>query len=349
MRIAQLVNNFRKTLVTTNNSIYSHAALLTNGLRARNNDVTLYASGDSVTEGRLAAVTETNTAEMQVEDRVKKNLTHLLISKAYHEAENFDIIHSHFTITSSFYSDLVKTPTLQSIHLPITPDQELLLRKFKHHNYVSFTLAQRRAMPELNWVANIYHGLDLGEFQFNPHPQEYFLYLGRIAEDKGLHLAIEAAKAANVPLLIAGRSYQKDGYWHNSIEKHIDGKQIRYVGETGYDAKKDLLKNAKGLLFPSQVEETFGLSMIEAMASGTPVIAWDKGSVPEVVKDRTTGYIVSSVAGMVKAIQNVDKLNREESRKRVEKFFSADKMVTGYERVYLRLIEQAAKQKKHQA
>jgi glycosyltransferase involved in cell wall biosynthesis len=347
MRIAQLVNNFRKTTPTTNNSIYSHTSLLANGLNDRDNIVTLFASGDSETKGGLVSVTDTNTAEMNVDERVRKNLTHLLISKCYGQAESFDVIHSHFTILSSYYSSLVKIPTLQSIHLPITEDDKHLLRKFKDNNYVSFTLAQRKQMPELNWVANIYHGLDLREFQFNPHPEDYFLYLGRIAEDKGLHLAIEAAKSAGVPLLIAGRSYQKDGYWHNSIEKYIDGKQIRYVGEAGFEAKKELLKNAKGLLFPSQVEETFGLSMIEAMASGTPVIAWNKGSVPEVVKDRVTGYIVNDMSGMVKAIKAIDKLKREESRKRVQLFFSADKMVTGYERVYLRLIEEYRTNKKN--
>jgi glycosyltransferase involved in cell wall biosynthesis len=347
MRIAQLVNNFRKTTATTNNSLYSHTALLTNGLTDRNNDVTLFASGDSETRGRLVSVTDGSTADMVVEESIRKNLAHLLISKAFSEASNFDIIHSHFTVTSSFYSALVNTPTLQSIHLPMTEERKMMLRKFKNNNYVSFTLAQRRQMPELNWVANIYHGLDLQEFQFNPVPQDYFLYLGRIAEEKGLHLAIEAAKAAGVPLWIAGRSYQKDGYWHNSIEKHIDGVQIRYVGEADFESKKELLKNAKALLFPSQVEETFGLSMIEAMACGTPVIAYNRGSVPEVVKDRVTGYIVNDVAGMVKAIQNIDKLKREESRKRVETYFSADKMVTGYERVYLRLIEEhRAKQKR---
>ncbi len=347
MRIAQLVNNFRKTTSTTNNSLYSHTALLTNGLVERNNDVTLFASGDSQTKGKLVSVTEANTADMPIDEGFRKNLAHLLVSKAYSEANNFDVIHSHFTVTSSFYSKLVNTPTLQSIHLPITGEYRQMLEKFKDNNYVSFTLAQRKQMPDLNWVANIYHGLDLQEFQFNPTPEDYFLYLGRIAEDKGLHLAIEAAQAAGVPLRIAGRSYQKDGYWHNSIEKHIDGEKIRYVGEANFETKKELLRNAKALLFPTQAEETFGLSMIEAMACGTPVIAYNRGSVPEVVKDRSTGFIVNDVEGMVKAIQNIDKLKREESRKRVEMYFSADKMVTGYERVYLRLIEEhRAKQKK---
>jgi glycosyltransferase involved in cell wall biosynthesis len=340
MRIAQLANNFRKAYPKSNNAIYSHAALLTNALVERGNDVDMYASGDSETKAKLISVTEIATADMDITEETRKNLAHLEISKCYKNAANYDIIHSHFSLLSSFYANLVQTPTVQSLHIPIKDEIRPLLSEFRNNYYVSFSLAQRQQMPELNWAANIYHGLDLGEFKFNPEPGEYLLYLGRITSDKGVHLAIEAAQAVNMPLVIAGRSYQTDGYWHNHIEKKIDGKMIQYVGEADYQQKRELLQKAKALLFPTQVPETFGLSMIEALASGTPVIGWDNGSVREVIQDRHTGYVVNSVEGLVKGIQNIDKISRQECRDRAEKFFSLEKMVTGYEKVYLRIIEE---------
>lgn len=347
MRIAQLANIYRKVSPASNNAIYSHAGLLTNGLIANNNEVTLFAAGGSETKAKLLSVTPGPTADMGLDEEIQNHLTHMLVSECFKYAGNFDIIHSHFTLLSAFYSQLVATPTVQSLHIPIKDKIKPLLLNYKNNNYISFSLAQRKQMPELNWVANIYHGLDLNEFPFNPHPHDYFLYLGRIAPEKGTHLAVEAAQAAGVPLMIAGRSYQKDGYWHNQIEKTIDGKNIRYVGEANFAQKKELLANAKALIFPTQVDETFGLSMIEAMASGTPVIGWANGSVPEVIQDRLTGYEVHDVASAVKAIQNIDKISREACRDRAQRLFSVQTMVANYERVYLKVIEaHRAKNKK---
>lgn len=339
MRIAQLANIYRKVSPDSNNAIYSHAGLLTNGLVGNNNDVTLYASGDSVTQAKLVSVTDKPTADLDLDEEMQMHLTHMLISRCFSRASDYDIIHSHFTLLSSFYSKIVKTPTVQSLHIPIKDKIKPLLMQYKDNNYISFSLAQRKQMPELNWVANIYHGLDLQEFPFNPYPQDYLLYLGRIAPEKGTHLAIEAALAAGIPLVIAGRSYQKDGYWHNEIEKRIDSKNIRYVGEADFQQKKELLANAKALIFPTQADETFGLSMIEAMACGTPVIGWANGAVPEVIQDRLTGYEVKDVAGAVKSIQALDKISREACRDRVKKYFSVETMVNNYERVYLKIIE----------
>jgi len=346
MRIAQLANIYRQVNPSSNNAIYSHAGLLTDGLVGNNNNVTLFGAGNSLTKAKLVSVTDLPTADLDMDEEIQTHLMHLLISRCYEKAMDFDIIHSHFTLMSSFYSRLSTTPTVQSLHIPIKDKIKPLLTKFKDNNYISFSLAQRKQMPELNWVANIYHGLDLKEFPFNPHPQDYLLYLSRIAPEKGTHLAIEAALAAGVPLVIAGRSYQKDGYWHNEIEKRIDGKNVRYVGEADFNQKKELLANARALLFPTQVDETFGLSMIEAMACGTPVIGWSNGSVPEVIQDRLTGFEVSDVAGAVKAIKALDKITREASRDRVRRLFSVETMVANYERVYLKVIEAHRAKKK---
>lgn len=349
MRIAQLVSNLHPVFPEANNAIYSHTAWLANGLVDLRHDVTLFASGDSNIKGKLTATSAQALAKSKISDDLIKYYLSLQISKCYAQANNFDIIHSHFTLLTSFYSCLVKTPTVQSIHSPIREELKPLLLNFKNNKYISFSLAQRKTMPELNWTANIYHGVDTDRFSFNPAPQDYFLFLGRITEEKGVHLAIEAAKAANMPLIIAGRSYPAEGYWHNQIEKHIDGKMIRYVGEADLEKKIEWLRNAKGLLFPTQYAETFGLVMIEAMACGTPVIGWDNGSVNEIIQDKKTGYVVKSLDEMVEAIKNIDKISREETRKRAENFFSVKKMVRGYARIYERIIEEDRFKKKKEA
>ncbi|MBX4187855.1 MAG: glycosyltransferase family 4 protein [Candidatus Doudnabacteria bacterium] len=344
MRIAQLTSNFHKVSQQSTQAMYSHLGYLSNGLVDRGNDVTLFGSGDSESKARLFSVAP--EAIYSLPEDVRKTYLHLLISKCYESASQFDIIHSHFTLLSSFYSGLVNTPTIISVHSPVDEKNKPFMTYKKDNNYVSFSLAQRRQMPDLNWVANIYHGVDTKVFQYNDTPQDYFLYLGRITEEKGVHFAIEAARAAGVPLMIAGRSYPQEGYWHEKMEKNIDGKMIRYVGEANFETKIEYLKNAKGLLFPTQYDEVFGLVMIEAMACGTPVIAWNKGSVPEVIQDGHTGYIVKDVEGMIKAISNIDKISREECRKRAELFFSVEKMVAGYEIVYMRVIEEHKKKMK---
>ncbi|MDQ7814264.1 MAG: glycosyltransferase family 4 protein [Patescibacteria group bacterium] len=345
MRIAQLVSSLYPVGSRSNQAIYSHVNALTDAFVKQGHETHLYAAGDSQTLGKLHSVTDSANDVRQLPADIQRYHIHSLISECYEKANSFDIIHSHFSLLSSFYARLTETPTVISIHSPIREEIKPFLLRYRNLNYVSFSHAQRLHMPELNWTANIYHGVDTELFGFNKFPQDYFLYLGRVTEDKGVHFAIEAAKAAGVNLVIAGRSYPTEGYWHKSIEPEINGKTIRYIGEADFEHKIDWLKNAKGLLFPTQFDETFGLVMIEAMSCGTPVIAWNKGSVPEVVQDKETGYIVDSVAGMVKAIKAIDKISRNATRQRAETFFSQQKMTTGYLKVYERIIAKSSKAK----
>ncbi len=349
MRIAQLVYNLHRVFSASNNAIYGHVGYLCDRLADSGHEVTLFASGNSETRAKLESVYRTSfNLANKLSERERRHYNHLLISKCYNQARNFDLIHTHFTLLSSYYSGLVDIPTLISIHSPIIKEIKPFLKAFRNNYYVSFSLAQRKQMPDLNWFANIYHGVDTKKFSFNPKPKDYFLYLGRITEEKGVHLAIAAAKAAEVPLIIAGGSYSSESYWHEEIEKNIDGTNIMYVGEANLEQKIKYLRNAKAVLFPTQYNEVFGLVMIEAMACGTPVIAWRNGSVPEVIKHRKNGYIVKSVDDMVKAIKMIDKISRQETRKRAEDFFSIEKMVAGYEKVYARIIEDNYKNKNHQ-
>lgn len=343
MRIAQLVSNLHPTAAESTKGIYTHVGFLADYFVELGHETHLFASGNSKTKAILHSITEGSLDQMGIPEDIQKHYMLGIASACYKEAANFDIIHSHFSLLSAFFSNLVTTPTLTSMHTPIRDGIRPLLKRYKDLSYISFSYAQRKQMPELNWCANVYHGVDTELFKFNPTPGEYFLYLGRVTEDKGAHLAIEAAKAAKVPLLIAGRSAVNEGYWQSKVEPEIDGKMVRYVGEANQAQKIALLQGAKGLLFPTQVDETFGLVMIEAMACGTPIIAWNNGSVPEVVSDKRTGYIVDNVEGMVKAIQSIQRISREATRHRAEVYFSQQKMSQGYLRVYERVIEESKK------
>ncbi len=339
MKIAQLFSNYYKVTPNSNHAIYSHIAWLTNGLVKLGHDVTLYGSKESEVNCPVEHVLPAPANEMNLNDIIRRYYTHLSVSNCYKKADSYDLIHSHFNLVPAFYSSFVKIPTVTSIHYPVSSELYQLMQKCQGGNYISFSLAHKKSMPKLNWIANIYHGIDTKLFSFNPKPKPYLLYLGRITEQKGVHLAIEAAKAAGMQLVIAGYSYGNEGYWHEKIEKYIDGKTVRYVGEANFEQKIDYIRNATALLFPTQVNEHFGYSMIEAMSCGTPVIGWKNGSIPEVIQHRETGYCVASVKEMVKAIQSIDKISRKATRERAVKLFSVEKMVSGYNKVYERIIE----------
>ncbi len=313
----------------------------------RNHEVTLFASGDSDTQANLVSVyPRALGSDMTLSERIRNHYISLLISNCYAQSKKYDIIHSHFTLLSSFFSNLTTTPTLVSVHSPIDVGIQPLLEKMNHNYYVSFSLAQRKQMPNLNWVANIPHGIDPNTFTFNATPQDYFLYLGRVSEDKGVHLAIAAAQKAGVKLIIAGSTapmavgatLQPSNYWDGEVKPHIDGTQIVYVGEQDFANKITLLQNAQAVLFPSQCDEVFGYVMIEAMSCGTPVIGWNRGAIPEVIDHGKTGFVVDSVEAMVVAIEKVKTIDRTVVRQHVLDNFSLSKMVASYEELYAKII-----------
>ncbi len=340
MRIAQLVSNYQTIPPKSSSAIYHQVYLLTEELVRRGHEVTLFAASDSRTSARLVSVCKATSKDPTLNEFDKYRAMNLLASKCYSMADQFDIIHSHFNLIHTFYSGMVKTPTAVTIHTPIL-DKKLLkiLKSSKNENYISLSRSQQKLYPGLNWVANVYHGLNIKKFKYQPKSNGYLLSLGRITRDKGVHTAIKAAKLTGHKIIIAGKSYGHEDYWHKEIEPHIDGVNVKYVGELDHREKIKYFRNAKAFLFPTETQEAFGLTMIEAMGCGTPVIAFKKGSVPEIVKHGRTGYIVSNLEGMVRAIKKIDKIDRQACRERVEKYFTIDKMVTGYERVYQRIID----------
>lgn len=345
MKIAQLTASYTPVEKKQNKAIYSHVAWLTEGLCDLGHEVHLFANKNSKTDAHLHSLDFSIDNENASIEQIRYKQW-ALISDCYKMAQEgkIDIIHSHFNIMSSFFADLASdVPTLISIHSPIEEWMKPILSKYKNLNYISFSWAQRKQMPELNWVANIYHGVDTELFTYNDTPGSAALFLGRITAEKGPHDAIAACKEAGIPLRIAGASYETEAYWQKEIQPHIDGRDIQYIGEADFDRKIALLQNAKVLVFPTHYHEAFGYVMIEAMACGTPVIAFNNGSVPEIVKDGKTGFIVNSVEEMAAALKKIDTISRDDVRKRAEFFFSDKQMVSGYEAVYQRIIEKNKK------
>ncbi len=341
MRIAQIASSVHPVSANQNKAIYAHTGQLVDGFENMGHEVTLFGNRDSQTLGEL------RTSEFAASEETKAALSRYeqwgLISDCYISAqkEKFDVIHSHVTVMTGFFSRLEKKiPTLISIHSPIEEWMEPILLKHKDEKYISFSLAQRKLLPQLNWYANIYHGVDVDLFAFNDKPQDYVLFIGRITKDKGADIAIRAAQAAGENIRIAGRSYGTEPYWHNSIEPSINGSSVSYVGEVSLEQKISLIQNAKAIIFPTLLQETFGYVLIEAMSCGTPVIAFPNGSVPEIVKDGKTGFLVNNEQEMAAAIQKIDTIDRRNVRKRAEQFFSLKKMIRHYESVYQRVIHE---------
>ena len=319
---------------------------ITNELLKRGHEVTLFASGNSKTKAELKSVFPKSLFEMKV-DWYHRSQNLINAANAYSAASDFDVIHNHAGDNGLLFSEISKTPVLTTLHnvLPGSKqknsDEYITMKYFSRKtNFVSISFDQRTHTDiKFNYVDTIYNGINLNDFSFNPKPKNYLVWLGRIHYGKGLWNAVNTAKISKEKLIIAGNmTCESDEKYFQSIKPMIDGKQIKYIGEVGPKKKNELLGNAKALLFPTIWEEPFGLVMTEAMATGTPVVGFNRGSVPEVIKDGVTGFVVENDKKMIKAIKKIDKIDRAECRKHVEENFTIEKMVLGYEKVYDKII-----------
>lgn len=336
---------------------------ITEELVKRNHEVTLFASEDSQTSAKLLSVTPKSTSidpAIGIGPHVKYE--ELLISACYKMSGEFDIIHSIFDTKSAPYSQSSQTPTLSTLHNPLTPQRIEILSRFKNtQSYVSISNAQRKPLPDLNYVATIYHGIELEDYPFSPEGSgEYMLNVGRVVEEKGLAEAIIVAKKLNRKLYSLGTPVEKQNYWINKIQPNIDNKLIFNKGFLDKKTLQDYYKNAKLFILPIAWEEPFGLVMIESMASGAPVVAFSRGSVPEIIKDGETGFIVNSspddirgdwivkktgIEGLCEAVERIYsmpendyKQMRKDCRAHVEKNFTVERMVDEYEKVYEQIL-----------
>ena len=310
------------------------ASLLTEGLVDRGVDVTLFASGDSKTAGKLASVIPRGYSEDPDADPKVSECLH--IAHAFERAGEFDLIHNSFDFLPLTYSGLVETPLLTTIHGFSSPR---ILAVYERYNatcaYVAISDSDRAA--GLDYLATIHHGIDTDAFALHPAPGRYLLYFGRIHPDKGTVEAIDVAAQCELPLVVAG-IVQDERYFEEQVAPRIDGDRVRFVGAVGPDERSELLGGAHALLHLISFDEPFGYSVVEAMACGTPVIAIDRGSMPELIVDGTTGFLVEDVAGAVATVAAAAALDRKAIRAHAVERFGVGRMVDAYVEVYETLL-----------
>jgi glycosyltransferase involved in cell wall biosynthesis len=316
------------------------ASNVTEGLVSRGWNVTLFASGDSVTSAHLHAIVDQGYEEdSDVDSKVAE---YLHISEAFEHADEFDLIHSHYDFMPLTYTRLIKTPVLTTIHgfssLRIMP----IYQKYREGYFVSVSDSDRA--PGLNYLATVYNGIDLSLYPLQESGGDDLIFLGRIHPDKGVHLAIEVARLSGMRLVIAG-IIQDETYFREKVQPHLDDQNVLYIGPLGVTGKNDLFARARALLHLNTIPERFGLVLVEANAAGVPVIAMDLGSCREVIKDAETGFLVSNVPEAVRAVGRISELDRRACRSRVQQHFSIETMVESYERVYSTIFDLEAKRR----
>lgn len=310
-------------------------SLLTEALVKRGIDVTLFATGDSLTNARLQAICKKGYEEdRSIEPKVWECLH---ISEVFEHAGEFDLIHNNFDFLPLTYSGLTSTPVITTIHGFSSPKIYPVYQKYNDRAfYVSISKADR--LDSLDYVANVYHGIDISQFTFQPRPDKYLLFFGRIHIDKGAGEAIEIAKKSGMKLIMAG-IIQDSQYYEKNIRPFIDGRRVIYVGSAGPEKRDSLLGNAYAMLHPINFDEPFGLSVVESMACGTPVIAFNRGSMPELINHGHNGFLVQTVDEAVAAVNDIPMIERSACRRVVEERFTADRMAKDYIDVYRRVLK----------
>jgi glycosyltransferase involved in cell wall biosynthesis len=310
------------------------ASLLTEGLVARGHDVTLFATGDSETAARLHSVIERGWSEDPSVDQKVAECLH--IAEVFERASEFDVIHNSFDFLPLTYSGLVSTPVITTIHGFSSPDIVPVYAKYNDSTFfVAISDADRH--PALDYVATIHHGIDIGAFTFNPAPGSYLAFFGRIHPDKGVVAAIEVAKEAGVPLRIAGIIHDQE-YFEREVVPRLDGECVQFVGSVRAEDRSSFLGGAMALLHLIDFDEPFGLSVVEAMACGTPVIAYERGSMAELIVEGSTGSLVADVESAAGAVMEIGRFDRSTVRALAVQRFGSDRMVDEYVSAYARVI-----------
>lgn len=312
------------------------ASILTEGLVNKGLDVTLFATADSQTSAKLDAVCpKPYEIDKSMDPKVWESLH---IANLMEKADKFDIIHNHFDFLPLTYSRLIKTPMVTTIHGFSSEKIIPVYKKYNYHtHYISISNADRH--PELHYLDTIFHGINDTEFTFSEQKENYLLFYGRIHPDKGAHKAIEIAQQSGMRLIIAGL-IQDEQYYNREIAPKIDGHNVKYVGNVSQKEGNLLLGRAMALLHPINFEEPFGLSVAEAMMCGTPVIAYARGSMLELIEHGKTGFLVNTVREAVESIRLLKTIDTSYCRAYAVKSFSIDKMVQSYIRIYTEILKE---------
>ena len=340
MRIAQVAPLYESVPPQSYGGTERVVSYLTEELVKEGHDVTLYASGDSVTSARLVPC---SARSLRLDRYCEDQLAHhmILMDRLFSEIDSYDFVHFHIDYLHYVFTKHNRFPNVTTLHgrLDIA-DLVPLYRQFSQIPVVSISKSQREPLPWLNWQGTVYHGLPSDLLSYHPEPGKYLAFMGRISPEKRLDRAIKIANRIGIELRIAAKVDATDQqYFSDVIVPLLEPRHIDYIGEIGEAEKDDFLGNAFALLFPIDWPEPFGLVMIEANACGTPVIAYENGSVPEVIENGVNGIIVHGIEDAVRAVESAQKLSRKKCRAVFEERFTAERMANNYLKIYNTLIE----------
>ena len=338
MRIAQVAPLYESTPPALYGGTERVVSYLTEELVREGNDVTLFASGDSRTAANLVAPCP---RALRLDPDCQDSLAYhmIMLEEVFRRSHDFDIVHFHIDYLHFPVSRRTRVPNLTTLHGRLDlPEHGAVYRQFPDMPLVSISNSQRKPLPMASWLATVYHGLPDDLYRFERTPGKYLAFIGRISPEKGLDRAIEAAIRAGMPIRIAAKIDKVDrAYFEAIIKPMLSHPLVEYIGEIGECEKQEFLGGAFALMFLIDWPEPFGLAMIEALACGTPVIAFRRGSVPEIIDPGVTGFIVNGVDEAARAVPEVAKLNREDCRSAVEQRFSSSRMANDYLRQYAAL------------
>lgn len=338
MKIAQVAPLFESVPPQLYGGTERIVSALTEELIRQGHQVTLFASGDSITKARLFAPCP---RALRLDSGCREPLVYhtLMYERVLQEANDFDLIHFHSDIGHFPLSRRLHVPVLHTLHGRLDlPELVPLFQEFRDMPVTSISHAQRKPLPWLNWQGTVHHGLSKGSYAFAEKGGEYLAFLGRISPEKQVDHAIEIARRAGMRVKVAAKIDRQEQDYYDRIRHLLKAPHVEFVGEIGEADKSAFLGGARALLFPINWPEPFGLVMIEALACGTPVIGYRRGSVPEVLDHGKTGYVVETLDQAVKAVQRLDHIDRKECRRVFEQRFACERMVESYLSLYHRLI-----------
>ena len=351
MRIAQVVGPkipFFDNLPHTPFSIPAMSYLITEGLVKRGHKVTVFAPSDSITRAEIAPNTwsskfikKHHLSKARAEkSKLYKKIAHDHFTNVVKLSKNFDIIHNH-ELAFLYFAPEASAPVVTTLHYHIPDVKQKKFLSAANNQFIAISKKQTDNFPALKFAGVIHHGIRVEDFQFNGQPKNYVGWLGRITAIKGCYEAILAALKSNQIIRLAGnieRDKTEAQYVKTIFDLIKKNPTVSYIGKVGHQRKISFLKNAKAILMPIRWEEPFGLVAIESFACGTPVIAFRRGALPEIIQDGKTGFIVNNVTEMAKAIKKIDQINRFDCRQSVENYFNVERMVEDHEKLYKKII-----------
>ena len=333
MRIAQLAPLWERVPPPAYGGIEVVVHVLTEELVRRGHEVTLFASGDSLTTARLISVWDRSLrTAADIVNPAPYEWLH--VAEALSRAHEFDIIHNHQGELAMAFANLVDTPMLTTVHNPPPKDSRIVWEHYRGF-YNTVSRSGRKGLPRKNYLGVVYNSIDVDSFPFTEKKDGYLLYLGRMSRVKGPHVAIEVARRLGRKLVMAGKVGVEDvDHFTRVVGPMIDGKLVQYLGEADGDLKRKLYSSASCLLFPIRWNEPFGLVLVEAMACGTPVVAFNEGAAPEIIVDGQTGYLVNDLDEMVSAVRKVDQIDPSVCRQHVQDRFNVQRLADDYLAMY---------------